>query len=268
MLEKDINRVQQTYTWPDNYYMATDAKLRRQYLDEAIASDRSTDTSDGSVTASDKSAIASDKGVTASDGSADTSDKSVNASDGSAIASDKGVTASDESAENIWRLRLWNSRYADAKGKIDGVDHFMRGWMNLPFIASQKKGLFGARKYKKELEEFMQTFLLDDLAENEAFSDVFYREYLNFVCFYIQISNNDKSYSSLVLGIGKMPESSLLKKLAQDLCQKTIFYPKEMGIYEKQSLLAKAARDAFALYYPDAVDLYDQISKTTISSFK
>ena len=168
---------------------------------------------------------------------------------------------SDPSPENQLRLQLWKARYENKKGKVDGTDAFIKGWLDMVYAVDHQTGFFGARTCKKMIPEIIRSLQLDSLAEHPDMQDIWYREYLHFCCFYIQISATDKAYSTTIFGIAKLSDDSLIRKLAQDLCSKTITYPRQLGIYDKQLLLRQAARDAYGLYYPDHVDLYEECMK-------
>lgn len=163
----------------------------------------------------------------------------------------------DPSPENELRLLLWQKRYCDAKGKMDGTDHFLKMWVNLPYAAKQKDAIFGKRYTKSYLKEMEDTFQLQKLADNPALKDVWFREFIHFVCLYIEISQKDPTYSTTLFGIGKLSDESLASKLAQDLCEKTIHLPEVLQFRERQELLAQAAKEAYLLYFPEKKELYE-----------
>ena len=173
---------------------------------------------------------------------------------------DAAPEASD-SRENQLRHMLWEKRYTDARGRYDGTDHFLKVWMDLPFLAKSKDGLFGKSRVRKGVEEIRETLLLDLLKENRDHKEVWYREFIHFSCLYIQISKGDRSYSTTLFGIGKLPEDNLLRKIAMDLCEKTILYPDSLGFRDDQELLARAAKDAFCLYYPGKEWVYEEAER-------
>lgn len=157
----------------------------------------------------------------------------------------------ENSPENELRSLLWQKRYADAKGKVDGFDHFLKIWTELPFITAQAKGLFGKKKACKFIEEMQNVLQLDLLAGQPQHQKIWLDEFMNFCCLYIEISRKDKSYSTTLFGVGKLSDDNLAHKMAEDLYQRTVVYPKELGIFEKQTLLMEAAKKAYRLYFPD-----------------
>ncbi len=167
----------------------------------------------------------------------------------------------EDSRENQLRRTLWEKRYTDARGRYDDADHFLKVWMDLPFLAKSKEGLFGKSRVRKGVEVIRETLLLDLLKENQDHREIWYREFVHFSCLYIQISKGDRSYSTTLFGIGKLPEDNLLRKIAADLCEKTITYPHALGFREDQELLARAAKDAFCLYYPGKEWVYEEAEK-------
>ena len=133
--------------------------------------------------------------------------------------------AAEDTEENRMRLLLWNKRYTDHKGKYDGTDHFFRVWVDLPFIVRECNSFLGKRKAGKRRAEVLETRGLNIPEENPEYRDLWYREFVNFCSTYIQISRNDRSYSTTLFGIGAIPEDNLLKKIAADLCKRAIEYP-------------------------------------------
>jgi len=169
--------------------------------------------------------------------------------------------AAEDTEENRMRLLLWNKRYTDHKGKYDGTDHFFRVWVDLPFIVKECNSFLGKKKAGKRKAEVLETLGLNIPEEKPEYRDVWYREFVNFCSTYIQISRNDRSYSTTLFGIGAIPEDSLLKKIAADLCKRTIEYPCLLGIGDKTELLAAAAKSAFAGYYPGREEIYEEAGK-------
>ncbi len=169
--------------------------------------------------------------------------------------------AVEDTEENHLRLRLWNKRYTDGRGKYDGTDHFFKVWVDLPFIVKECNSFLGKRKAGKRKAEILEVLGLDILGEKPEYRDVCYREFVNFCSTYIQISRNDRSYSTTLFGIGAIPEDTLLKKIASDLCKRTIEYPGLLGIGENTELLALAAKSAFEGYYPGREEIYEQAEK-------
>ena len=171
-----------------------------------------------------------------------------------------------DSRENQLRGMLWEKRYTDAQGKYDDADRFLKIWMDLPFLAKTKVGLFGKSRVRKGVEEIRERLLLDLLKESPEYEEVWYREFIQLSCLYIQISKGDRSYSTTLFGIGKLPEDNLLRKIAADLCEKTITYPHVLGFFEEQKLLARAAKDAFNLYYPGKEWVYEEAEKQAMEN--
>ena len=62
-----------------------------------------------------------------------------------------------DSRENQLRHMLWEKRYCNARGRYAGADHFLKVWMDLPFLAKSKEGLFGKSRVRKGVEEIRET---------------------------------------------------------------------------------------------------------------
>ena len=174
----------------------------------------------------------------------------------------------EDSHENRLRQKLWEKRYTDARGRYDKADHFLRAWLDLPILVKDMKGIFGKSRVRKGVQEIRDTFLLDLLKENLENKDVWYREFVHLACFYIQVSTTDRSYTTTLFGIGKLPEDNLVKKIAADLCHKTITCPEILGFRKDQEVLAQAARDAFNLYYPWKEWIYEEAENQALSELR
>ncbi len=168
--------------------------------------------------------------------------------------------------ENRLRLLLWEKRYTDGRGRIDGTDHFLKVWVDLPFMVKEKRSLFGRKKVQENRREIREVFQLPALWENRDCQYVWYKEFIHFCSTYIEISRRDKSYSTTLFGISSLPEESLLKKIAADLCTRSIACPAVLGMGEEMDLLAQAAKTAFNLYYPGRMEIYEEAAKRAYDS--
>ncbi len=174
--------------------------------------------------------------------------------------------AEEGSRVNLLRLLLWEKRYTDGQGKIDGTDHFLKVWVDLPFMVKEKKSFFGRKKTQENKRVIREVFQLPALMENTDCQYVWYKEFIHFCCSYIELSRRDKSYSTTLFGVSSLSEESLLKKIASDLCTKTIAYPAALGMEEEMDLLAQAAKTAFNLYYPGRMEVYEEAAKRAYDS--
>ncbi len=203
MLDREIQTINKQYTWPENFYMETDPFKRKEYLDDALAEDPST--------------------------------------------------------ENQLRLLLWQKRYTDKKGNITGSDHFLKMWTDLPFVVKQTKSLFSRKLVKNFRRDWEDIFQWETLKNNPQYRHIWQKEFINFCCFYIQISKTDKTYSTTLFGIGKLSDDTLAKKMANDLYEKTILLPEKMDLLPEENLLAEAAKSSFELYFPTKTAFCDLI---------
>ncbi len=167
--------------------------------------------------------------------------------------------AADPSKENQFRQLLWQKRYADSKGNVTGSDHFLKLWTDLPFVEKQKKSLFSKRLLNNFLKEWNDIFQWETLKENPDYRDIWLKEFINFCCFYIQISKTDKTYSTTLFGIGKLSDDTLARKMANDLYQKTVILPGNMNLLPEENLLEEAAKSSFELYFPTKAALCEEV---------
>lgn len=226
MLKQNPLQAAQQYQWPENYYRETDALQRRKILLDRIEEEKKE---------RERRAM---------------------------VEEGKAVTNTN-SEENRLRLLLWENRYLNEAGKQDGVDYYLKTWNELKFAAEKADSFFGKKSLQKVKKRTREVFQFDVLKESSDYWKVWYDEYVQFCCFYIQICQTDKSYTSVLFNLAKISEENLTIKIAQDLYEKTIVIPEKLGMEEDFELLAKAARDSFVFYYPKDQQLYEELNKCT-----
>lgn len=163
----------------------------------------------------------------------------------------------DPSRENQLRKLLWEKRYVNEKGKVTGVDFFMKAWGQGDFLRRQKGSLFGKKAYQKGIAEVCEIFGFKELKENPDYKKLWYDEYVNFISFYIEISRTDSTYSSVLFNIGKISDKGMAVKLADDLVEKSVRLPKELGLEEEFTLIKEAARSCYEYYFGGEVEYFD-----------
>lgn len=164
----------------------------------------------------------------------------------------------EPSRENELRRLLWEKRYTDGRKGFTGIDYYMKTWIDLESAAEKRNSLFGRKNFVKAVKDMKNVFQFELLQNTPEYESVWYAEFINFCCFYIELCKSDKSYSGILFNLGKMSDENLALKLAKDLYHKTVVLPKEIGMKKEFSLFAKAARESFGFYYPKHLGHYDR----------
>ena len=148
--------------------------------------------------------------------------------------------------ENALRRQFFEARYEyNPKSKLM-VDHLIRGWMSMAYLANETKSLFGKGRVEKEKKKIRSDLALDVIKEyGELGEEVMYGEYYNAACLYMKLCNEDKTYGSVLLGLGRMKPAKLIEKIAYDIYRVAYELPEEVGMKEEMAVFRRALTDAF-----------------------
>lgn len=162
----------------------------------------------------------------------------------------------DAETENRELIReLWDRRYIDASKGRPEVDRFIRGWVHLNVLRIPKGKKIGRKMFERDKQE-----IRDDLAFDfpekygETGKELLYKEYVNLVRFYIAVCEEDRGFSSVILGIGRMKKTSLTNKIAYTIYHILYEVGDAAGMGEELSMLRKAALEAFCAVYKKESD--------------
>ncbi len=166
-----------------------------------------------------------------------------------------------EKGENPDRIRiieeLYKHRYIKGGKGVENVDVAIRGWVNINFLAEMAKGMFAKRKIPKKIEE-----ILEDLGKNvcakygDLGMEVWKKELVSIVNFYIHLCRTDKAYTSILFGIGHIKSEKLERKICYDVVKTVHAVPRIIGT-DKFSELEEAGIIAFKNAYPDSGNLIE-----------
>ncbi|MBR1523727.1 MAG: hypothetical protein IJ641_04650 [Lachnospiraceae bacterium] len=155
------------------------------------------------------------------------------------------------------REKIWNARY-DKKNGMD-IDYGIRGWMNLQ---STKRRIYlpGERKrLRKELDGIKADWQFPLCAEyGEAGEKALYDELFNLSLFYFDICERDKTYNSVLLGLGHISDERRVNKIAREVKEMTVTIPETLEITEELAPFIKAAQEAFRYKFPEEAAEYFQ----------
>ncbi|MDO4616505.1 MAG: hypothetical protein Q4B03_03480 [Lachnospiraceae bacterium] len=128
---------------------------------------------------------------------------------------EQGLKEEGTTRENEFRQKLWNLRYAPNKRDKSEVDHFFRGFLTLDNLGRTKPGFFNGKYIRREIASLRSIWGLD-LAEEygELGKTLHYEEMKHLARTYITICQDDKNFSTMILGVGKLSKDKLAEKIA------------------------------------------------------
>lgn len=179
-----------------------------------------------------------------------------------------GMKTDGMTPENEFRKKLWNSRYVPTKKEKGEVDHFFKGILSLNTLSRTKPGFFNRRMIAREIEDLKKSLCMD-LAEEygEMGQAILYEELKHLGRTYISICQDDKNFSSLILGIGRISKDGLAEKIASSVYKMAYTVPKLHGFEELMAPVTNAFTEAYYEFYPKKADrrrLENRINGTII----
>lgn len=172
---------------------------------------------------------------------------------------DRGIAEEGMTRENEIRLKFWEGRYETRARDKAQVDRFIRGWMGMSYMHTASRSVLGRKKLEKEKARVLEDWNVP-LAESygEEGQEALYQELCNMTRLYLQLCQEDKSYSSLILGLGTMKKESLINKIALDVFTLAYTVPRFTGTEQVFALFTRAATDVFRETFPKNRDLLDK----------
>lgn len=131
---------------------------------------------------------------------------------------EQGVKEDGMTKENEFRQKLWERRYVPEKREKGEVDHFIRAFLSIDTLGRTKQGFFNNKMIKKEIESLRNSLAID-LAEEygELGKQLHYEEMKQLARTYITICLDDKNFSTMILGVGKLSKDTLNEKIADKI---------------------------------------------------
>ena len=167
---------------------------------------------------------------------------------------EEAVVEEGMSPENELRKKLYEARFG-LNEKAE-TDLFIRGWMTLYNLQNAPRGIFGKKRIQRDLAQIQADWKYDLAASYGSIGEeVLYEELYHMILVYIQLCMTDRNYSSLLLGMGRMQEETLIVKIAGDLCRTAWDIPAQLNCVEDFAILRRAAEDAFCDRFPDDDDV-------------
>lgn len=141
--------------------------------------------------------------------------------------------------ENAARRQIWDARYSKG-GTFDG---FIKAWLDLAVI-SRSKGFLGVARDKKKAETAARKLLLDRYHEDELTRRMLDAEYEHLFRMIIHLESTDYSFNHHVLGLTKLSNEGLQKKITNQFTRVLRTLP---GKHQLTELFAPLEAAGFAV---------------------
>ena len=154
----------------------------------------------------------------------------------------------EDSEEYLFRKSLYDERYTMVDG--NEVDTYIRGFVMLSFY---DRGLFLPGEKKKAIAEASDTLKAWHCDDLDSLSDMqrqaVYDELFNMVTLYYKLCETDKSFGSLIFGLGKMSEKKLKEKSKNSVDTVAVIVPQRLSMVEEFKFFSDTATDAYEERY-------------------
>ena len=151
------------------------------------------------------------------------------------------------------RSKLWDGRYGKKNGHA--IDYGIRGWVNLQGLKRRVYLPGESKRLRKEIDEIKKDWQFETCEEyGEAGEKALYDELFNLSLFYFELCERDKTYNSVVLGLGHITDERRAVKIAKEVCEITEIIPESLSISEEFAVFIKAAKEALVYKYPETSD--------------
>lgn len=168
---------------------------------------------------------------------------------------EQGIQEEGLTKENEFRQKLWNRRYTPDKKEKGEVDHFFKGFLTLDTLGRTKPGFFTSKFIKKEIASLKKIWGMD-LAEEygEMGKELHYEEMKHLARTYITICQDDKNFSTMILGVGKLSKDKLAEKIADKIFVLAREIPKAHEFEEIAEPFSNALIEVYFEMYPKKAD--------------
>ncbi len=170
---------------------------------------------------------------------------------------DNAIEEEGMTPANELRVKLYEARYGDSEERGQEVDYFIRGWMSLEYVKTTSRHWKNKKKASRQIHDITTDWQFDLVEEyGEVGRQIIYKEFCNLTRLYISLCEHDHTYGSVVFGIGRMGENSVINKIANDVFKVAYLAPDVLGIKEELSSFTKAASYIFCQMYPEETDTF------------
>ncbi len=172
---------------------------------------------------------------------------------------DKSIEAGEEPENNAIRRELWEMRYSEASEGGAGsprADGYLKLWMTMEFNRNQGERFFGSKSAVKDIRKHLQELKFDEIvAKGPQYEALLHREFCHLIWIYMDLCEKDRSYNSVLFGLMPMKKDSTLQKIKGDIYSTAVKLPKSLGLEKELAMITKAAREMYALRFPDEAEL-------------
>lgn len=168
---------------------------------------------------------------------------------------EQGLQEDGMTKENEFRKKLWELRYVPRKKEKNEVDYFFQGFLSIDTLGRTKPGFFNNRFIKKEIESLKKVWGMD-LAEEygEMGQELLYEEMKHLARTYITICQDDKNFSTMILGVGKLSKDTLNEKIASKVYDLACVVPRMHKFEEIVAPFSKALIEVYFEMFPKKAD--------------
>lgn len=154
------------------------------------------------------------------------------------------VPENEDVCSVAFRKKLVEKRYQTLKGKK--IDTFIRGWINCSMLDATSSKTKISRSSKKVLDSILSDWQIEEAEKlGPEGSKVLEDEFYNMVLLYINISQNDQSYTTSLLGFKKLSKEAVTDKLARDIYRVSVQIPEFYNLTDTLAPLTRGAAEAF-----------------------
>lgn len=153
----------------------------------------------------------------------------------------------EEAELNKLRMELWNKRYGKTK-KGEIKDCFLAAWLDILLTITQVDAKFGRKAVKRQVVNALEQLCIPDVEKYGK--ELLLAELKHTVLLYCCTSMEDRQYSAIIFGLGRMKTNTINKKLAAELYNVGTYIPAKLELMEEAALLSEAvelAKEHFGL---------------------
>lgn len=135
------------------------------------------------------------------------------------------------------RMELWEHRY-EMMRKGDYKDCFLAAWLDMLMLIPQVDGRFGKKSARRQVLKALDMMCL---SQTEHYGrELLLEELKHTVLLYCCTSMEDRQYSALIFGLGRMKKETVNKKLSAELYNVGTYMPQKLELTEEMALLTEA----------------------------
>ena len=149
--------------------------------------------------------------------------------------------------DNEIRRRLHRMRYS---GKNLEKDLFIKAWLDIQYLAEASNGFIFKRKDPERFRKIMQGIGVCNL-DDRHYRGLIYQELVHLAMLYITLCEQDRTFNSFMLGLGRLSDTSLSKKIRVNIEKVAVEIPKSYGLADEYTVWRQALIDAFDSACPD-----------------